>query len=192
MGIAAGVAKDDFSDALQNTLRNSMANYTRDEGDRLAWDNVQRKVSGATRATLPSVSRGRGIDGIVLQLECCGTVSWRDWNGILRPPGELPFSCCVRYSFAATQGYHQGYGPGYEQPGPVGYQAGAACQATANPIYVWQFGCFQKLEKVVRDSGVIIMGVGIGIAFIEVSTPRVLRARETFVASSGPWASTST
>lgn len=50
VGIAAGVAKDDFSDALRNTLRNSMKNYTLDEGDRLAWDNVQKRVIWADLA----------------------------------------------------------------------------------------------------------------------------------------------
>ncbi|XP_034252162.1 CD63 antigen-like [Thrips palmi] len=134
VGIAAGVAKDDFSDALRNTLRNSMRNYTLDEGDRLAWDNVQKRM------------------------ECCGTDNWRDWNGILRAPGELPYSCCVRYSFG-----------GYEPPSTLGYQTNPACQATANPNFVWQQGCFSKLEAVVRDSSVIVMGVGIGIAFVEIA-----------------------
>ncbi|KAK3924860.1 CD63 antigen [Frankliniella fusca] len=137
VGIAAGVAKDDFSDALRSTLRNSMVNYTRDDGDRLAWDNVQRR------------------------LECCGTDSFRDWQGILRLPGELPYSCCVRYSYAV--GYN------FEPQGTLAYQNAPACHATTNPIYVWQYGCFTKLEQVVRDSSVIVMGVGIGIAFIEIA-----------------------
>lgn len=57
----------------------------------------------------------------------------------------------------------------YEPPSSLQYQQGPACQATANPLYVYQFGCFRKLEDVVHESGIIIMGVGIGIAFVEVS-----------------------
>ena len=48
VGIAASVAKDDFSEVLKETLRNSMGNYTKDEGEKLAWDNVQRDVSMPT------------------------------------------------------------------------------------------------------------------------------------------------
>ncbi|KAJ1531077.1 hypothetical protein ONE63_005904 [Megalurothrips usitatus] len=135
VGIAAGVAKDDFNDALRNTLHNSMINYTRDDGDRLAWDNVQRK------------------------LECCGTDSFQDWQRVYRN-NELPFSCCVRYAFSQADKVP----PGASFQGP-----NTICTATANPIYVHQVGCYNKLAQVVRDSGVIVMGVGIGIAFVEIA-----------------------
>jgi len=43
VGIAAAVFKNDFSMAMKDTLKESMKNYT--EADKLAWDNVQKKVS---------------------------------------------------------------------------------------------------------------------------------------------------
>lgn len=47
VGIAAAVFKNDFSMAMKDTLKESMKNYT--EADRLAWDNVQKKVSTLNR-----------------------------------------------------------------------------------------------------------------------------------------------
>lgn len=56
MGIAAAVFKNDFSMVMKDTLKESIKNYT--EADRLAWDNVQKKVStlNLERSTLMVLS----------------------------------------------------------------------------------------------------------------------------------------
>lgn len=56
MGIAAAVFKNDFSMVMKDTLKESIKNYT--EADRLAWDNVQKKVSilNLERSTLMGLS----------------------------------------------------------------------------------------------------------------------------------------
>lgn len=44
VGIAASVAKDEFSNAMKLSLKHSMTNYTVSERDQKAWDAVQKKV----------------------------------------------------------------------------------------------------------------------------------------------------
>lgn len=45
-GITAAVYKSDFQEALKTTLRNSMNKYSDENSnnDKIAWDNVQKKV----------------------------------------------------------------------------------------------------------------------------------------------------
>lgn len=97
-------------------------------------------------------------DNVQKRWECCGTLSYRDWREHIAQAGQLPYSCCVRYALG-----------GYEAPSTLGYQSNPPCQATENPNFVWQEGCFVKLEAVVRDSSIVVMGVGIGIAFVELA-----------------------
>lgn len=44
----------------------------------------------------------------------------------------------------------------------------ALCRNTDDAKVVYQQGCFDKLKMKIKDNIVIIMGVGIGIAFVEV------------------------
>lgn len=45
-GIAAAVYSSDFQESLKTTLRKSMSNYSdeNNNSDKIAWDNVQKKV----------------------------------------------------------------------------------------------------------------------------------------------------
>lgn len=43
VGIAAAVLKNNFGMVMQDILRESIKNYT--EADKMAWDNIQKKVS---------------------------------------------------------------------------------------------------------------------------------------------------
>lgn len=45
VGITAAVYKGDFSEVLKNGLKKSMKNYSNNEADKIAWDNVQIKVN---------------------------------------------------------------------------------------------------------------------------------------------------
>lgn len=76
-----------------------------------------------------------------------------DWLGPLSEGKAMPASCCH-----PTR-------DGAEPP------TEAQCR-TAQPtdIYVWQEGCFQKLQMKVDQGAKVLIGVGIGIAFIEVNT----------------------
>lgn len=44
VGIAAGIAKEEFANAMRATLKLSMGNYTQTSTDQAAWDSMQRKV----------------------------------------------------------------------------------------------------------------------------------------------------
>lgn len=71
MGIAAAVFKNDFSMVMKDTLKESMKNYT--EADKMAWDNVQQKVSilNLERSALMDLSIQRRDDKINI-LSCHG------------------------------------------------------------------------------------------------------------------------
>lgn len=53
VGIAASIAKDDFSNAMRSSLKKSMSNYTINEVDRKAWDTIQQKVCTVMLLILP-------------------------------------------------------------------------------------------------------------------------------------------
>ncbi|KAL0272463.1 UNVERIFIED_CONTAM: hypothetical protein PYX00_005420 [Menopon gallinae] len=81
------------------------------------------------------------------KLECCGVDGPDDWK---TGPGNLgsyyPESCCQ----GATESSRDGLcGPSKE--------------------YVYSDGCFDKLSMRLREGSIIVMGVGIGIAMIELA-----------------------
>lgn len=48
VGITAAVYKSEFETALKDTLKKSISNYSANGNEKLAWDNVQRKVGIVT------------------------------------------------------------------------------------------------------------------------------------------------
>lgn len=76
-------------------------------------------------------------------MECCGTNGPNDWGG-----SYIPESCCT---FQTTN------------------EEDKLCLYSNDPKRVYQKGCFEKLSMRIREGSIIVMGVGIGIALIEVS-----------------------
>ncbi|RZF45343.1 hypothetical protein LSTR_LSTR002786 [Laodelphax striatellus] len=87
-----------------------------------------------------------GERGWELGLQCCGVDGPRGWLTVF-PTNNVPGSCCR------------------EPPA----SANAFCRNTLDDTVIFQDGCYQKLKNKVKDNIVLIMGVGIGVAFIEVS-----------------------
>lgn len=116
VGIAAAVFKNDFSMAMKDTLKESMKNYT--EADKMAWDNVQKK------------------------LQCCGVDGPNDWSPANGFTSSFPSSCCMQ-------------------------DMQVICQISSTLVY--KEGCFSKLEMRVHKGASVLIGVGIGIAFIEIA-----------------------
>lgn len=132
VGIAAAVFKNDFQVALKDTLRMSMTNYDKSEGDKMAWENVQRK------------------------LQCCGVDGPADWHSqevTSARDGQkmMPSSCCHPTRDGAAP--------------PTDAQCS---KGLPTDIYVYQDGCYPKLQEKVDQGAKVLIGVGIGIAFIEV------------------------
>lgn len=115
VGIAAAVFKNDFSMVMKDTLKESIKNYT--EADRLAWDNVQKK------------------------LQCCGVDGPTDWSPANGFTSSFPSSCCM-------------------------HDLQVICQISSTSVY--QEGCFDKLAMRVHKGATVLIGVGIGIAFVEI------------------------
>ncbi|GJQ71555.1 hypothetical protein Trydic_g11263 [Trypoxylus dichotomus] len=85
-------------------------------------------------------------DHVQTKLECCGIDKPEDW-----PNNQRPYSCCHSTRDGATP-------PDLKQ-----------CQAAiSNDEYVYSTGCLDRLKMKASDNAKILIGVGIGIAFIEV------------------------
>lgn len=84
-------------------------------------------------------------------LQCCGVEGPADWHGPDSNDKVIPYSCCY-----ATR---EGAAPPSE----------SQCR-TAKPtdIFVYQDGCYPKLQKKIEQGAKVLIGVGIGIAFVEV------------------------
>lgn len=79
-------------------------------------------------------------------MECCGVDKPEDW-----PNNQRPYSCCHSTRDGAVP-------PDMKQ-----------CQsAQSNDEYVYSTGCMDRLQMKASDNAKILIGVGIGIAFVEV------------------------
>ncbi|XP_011312680.1 CD63 antigen [Fopius arisanus] len=83
-------------------------------------------------------------DDVQTKLKCCGVESEKDWieAGVLQP-GVLPSSCCTN--------------------GDTGNQC------LESNVEVYRDGCYLQLKMRVENNARILIGVGIGIAFIELA-----------------------
>uniref|UniRef100_G3CJT8 Tetraspanin n=1 Tax=Dipetalogaster maximus TaxID=72496 RepID=G3CJT8_DIPMA len=126
VGIAASVAKDDFTTALRSSLEKSMSNYTISSADRESWDGIQKS------------------------LKCCGISNPKGWENVVGAD-QVPITCC-RTGTAPT--------PSSSPP---------TCPFSTDQSLVFQEGCYDKIKMKIKDNIIIIMGIGIGIAFIELA-----------------------
>ncbi|XP_066995789.1 CD63 antigen [Anabrus simplex] len=85
-------------------------------------------------------------DKLQTKFECCGVEHPQDWNGHLTS-GKVPPTCCMSTA-----------------------PEGARCSnSTYNSPGIYQRGCFDKLKNRVKDGALVLAGVGIGIAFVELA-----------------------
>lgn len=120
VGIAAAVYKNEVHKGLRTLMKKSLDNYENNESDRIAWDDLQKK------------------------LKCCGVDRSTDWE-VKRPP-----SCC----HAVKEG---DIPPGEKH-----------CRdAKVGDPYLYDTGCFDRIEMKSEEASKVLIGVGIGIAFIE-------------------------
>lgn len=122
VGIAAAVYKNDVHKGLKQLMRNSLDNYEKSDSDRLAWDNLQKK------------------------LQCCGVDRSTDWDD-KRPP-----SCC--------------HPPAERKAEPDPLHCRNAIPGQSDILYTE--GCFDMIEMKAENASKVLIGVGIGIAFIEI------------------------
>ncbi|KAG7208551.1 hypothetical protein KM043_014768 [Ampulex compressa] len=80
-------------------------------------------------------------DNVQNKLQCCGVDGPSDWTASNRFFGAFPSSCCA--------------------------DAQVICQIGLPDVY--SEGCFSKLEMRVQKGATILIGVGIGIAFVEIA-----------------------
>lgn len=81
-------------------------------------------------------------------MECCGVDGPKDWT-----TGQRPLTCCHKERENA--------------PPPEGFHCNSA--EPGEPI-LYSIGCFDRLKMKANSNAKILIGVGIGVAFIEVNT----------------------
>ncbi|KAF7288111.1 CD63 antigen-like [Rhynchophorus ferrugineus] len=126
VGIAAAVYKGDFEGTLKKTLHASMANYTSNQVEQIAWDSLQKKF------------------------KCCGIDKPTDWEA----PDLWPKSCCYEQNLDTLN--------------LDIIQPDKHCKDMNFGDNVYSKGCFQKLKDKIENNTKVLIGVGIGIAFVEV------------------------
>ncbi|KAK5645505.1 hypothetical protein RI129_006805 [Pyrocoelia pectoralis] len=112
VGIAAAVFRNDFEEALRNTLKSSMKSYGANGSAKTSWDTAQTK------------------------LKCCGVDSSDDWKTV---PLAVPPSCVKDPSKGGSGSFY------------------------------YEVGCLTQLKTKVKDHATLLIGVGIGIAFVQVA-----------------------
>ncbi|EFN79122.1 CD63 antigen [Harpegnathos saltator] len=85
-------------------------------------------------------------DNVQKKLQCCGVDNSNDWV-TANPSKGFPSSCCTE-------------------------DMQVICQVNGPNVY--KDGCFSKLEMRVQKGATVLIGVGIGIAFVEASTNTLL------------------
>ncbi|XP_046679689.1 CD63 antigen-like [Homalodisca vitripennis] len=119
----------------------------------IAASVAKEEFASAMRSTLKrsmgnythSQTEQSAWDSMQRKLRCCGVEGPQGWNEVFAD-GSVPGSCCVAN---------------------VQNDPNALCRNSDDPTQVFQDGCYERLKTKTKDNIVIIMAVGIGIAFIE-------------------------
>lgn len=86
-------------------------------------------------------------DTMQKNLHCCGAHNYTDWyTHSIIPNGSVPISCCMNISV----------------------NCGDDKAKQTSPTGIYQQGCVKKLSEEISSKAVIIGGIGIGIAFIQI------------------------
>lgn len=112
--------------------------------------DLQMSLKTSLRSTIERSDRDDMVawNNAQEKLKCCGIEGPADWRDFSRNH-SLPSSCCV---------------PQYID------QLTKDCRE-APPLYqdkYYQAGCLDKIEERIQSNGRILVGVGIGIAFIQI------------------------
>ncbi|RZF37800.1 hypothetical protein LSTR_LSTR007162 [Laodelphax striatellus] len=198
VGIAAGMAKDEFSNAMRSSLKKSLNNYTINDQDRKAWDTVQRKgitfhcqSPAAPHQGAPLGSSHQEHQGTISDVSLENiTLTLVEFTtlfavlllvifivemavGIAAGMAKDEFSNAMRSSLKKSLNNYtindqdrKAWDTVQRKP-PA--SANAFCRNTLDDTVIFQDGCYQKLKNKVKDNIVLIMGVGIGVAFIELA-----------------------
>lgn len=121
---------------MKEIMKSSMQRYENSKSDRVAWNNIQTKVSVFFK----------NLTNFFPQLKCCGVEGPSDW-----PENTRPVTCCH-----ATR-------EGVEPP-----EAHHCRAAKPQDEILYVDGCFYQLQEKAESAAKILIGVGIGIAFVEV------------------------
>ncbi|KAG5882055.1 hypothetical protein JTB14_007717 [Gonioctena quinquepunctata] len=103
-------------------------------------DNLKKSME---KYTEENSSEKISWDNVQKKLMCCGVDGPSDWQGQL-----TPVSCCTD-----------------EKPE---LEVEAFCSDNAFGTYVFNTGCFDNMKMKIESNTKILIGVGVGIAFIEV------------------------
>ncbi|XP_054257841.1 CD63 antigen-like isoform X2 [Macrosteles quadrilineatus] len=117
----------------------------------VAKDEFASAMRGTLNRSMGNYTQSRtdqsAWDTMQRKLKCCGVDGPQGWSTVFAD-GNVPASCCVAN---------------------VQNDPNALCRNSDDSALVFQSGCYEKLKNKTKDNIVIIMGVGIGIAFVELA-----------------------
>lgn len=84
-------------------------------------------------------------DEMQSQLKCCGTFNYTDWKNVLKND-SVPISCCLKEEAKCGDGK----------------------VSMVNATGIYTTGCVDQIVDYVKSQAMLIGGIGIGIAFIQI------------------------
>ncbi|KAL1489345.1 hypothetical protein ABEB36_014258 [Hypothenemus hampei] len=111
-------------------------------------DTLKKSLKYAMTNYTESTAEHVAWDRLQKKFKCCGIEKPNDWN---IPPAPWPDSCCWD-------------GPAEKDV----VKADNYCETKQLGNFVYSTGCFQKLKTKIESNTKVLIGVGIGIAFVEV------------------------
>lgn len=145
VGIASIAFKSDLEQSINRSLQVSI--QRRSQADMIAWDPLQRR------------------------LKCCGVLGAKDWY--TSNNATIPVSCCrpdhIDYTIGDCKNAASFYSDRYYA---VSFAILSANRGKFNMYSLLfsfkQEGCVSKLRERVEDNAQILIGVGIGICFLQI------------------------
>ncbi len=150
-GIAAYVLRNDVDVILTENMYKAQQQYnvTGHEGVTETWNIMQNEVCALQPLDIMMMD-GRLIFQLVpSQVHCCGVKNYTDWANTTFSKGvNVPDSCCKEYT--ANCGLNMIVSPDADER-------------------LYTVGCVPELSEQVKHKAGVFAGIGVGIAFIQVS-----------------------
>lgn len=151
--LAAGIVAAVYKDKITSELKDKLSDALKNDG------NVPEKMYYNGDAY---TAWGSTVNFVQAKFKCCGfkAQNGSDYDNFNNTYGKgpFPYSCCMLKNTVETKNY--------EKVGQDDVNNWVECQMKKSPQFYTE-NCFDSLQNWVEDHLVILIGVGIGIACLE-------------------------
>jgi len=165
--IAAGVLAVIFKDDVQDRLKTFL-----DDNIKTHYTTGVRIVNNALK--LPSDALELGWDTAQVTFECCGNTNYSDWTTATKfnraysgtfsgktisvTNAQVPITCCKMVDHTKFP----------SKLSEISFVDAQMCLTNPNSTYINTQGCYQSVKDLLLKYAKVAIGVGLGIAFIEI------------------------